>query len=151
LVSAIPGGDFSDFFRPFESPDGRFVVFSGGFPTSAYVYDGAARRTSLLASDAFGWAVSEHGRFVAFTSERSDLVPGDTNGATDVFVRDQANGTLRRVSVASGGSQANGSSFDADLSANGRLVSFLSSATNLVPRDTNDAEDVFVRGSVLGS
>jgi hypothetical protein len=152
LVSVPPGDEgFSDFFRPFQSPDGRFVVFSGGFPTSAYIYDGVASRTSLLASDASGWAVSGLGRFVAFTSERSDLVPGDTNSATDVFVRDQRTGALRRVSVSSSGAQANSSSFDTDLSANGRFVSFLSTATNLVPRDTNNATDVFLRGPLLVS
>jgi hypothetical protein len=82
----------------------------------------------------------------AFTSGRSDLVAGDTNGAADVFVRDQRTGTLRRVSVSSSGAQADGSSLDADLSADGRFVSFLSDATNLVPHDTNDAQDAFLRG-----
>jgi Tol biopolymer transport system component len=147
LVSAPPGDQgFDDFFRPFQSPDGRSVVFSGGFPTSAYLYDGVAGRVSLLASDAFGWAASAGGRFAAFASGRSDLVAGDTNGAADVFVRDQRTGTLRRVSVSSSGAQADGSSLDADLSADGRFVSFLSDATNLVPHDTNDAQDAFLRG-----
>jgi hypothetical protein len=56
-------------------------------------------------------AISAGGRFVAFASEASDLVRGDTNAAEDVFVRDRLAGMTRRVSVASSGQQANGSSF----------------------------------------
>ena len=53
-------------------------------------------------------AISADGRFVAFYSEATNLVPGDTNGASDVFVRDRQTGTTRRVSVSSGGAQGNG-------------------------------------------
>ena len=72
-------------------------------------------------------------------------MPGDTNGAGDVFVRDRQTGTTRRVSVSSGGVQGNGDSFDPAISADGRFVAFESDATNLVPGDTNGAADVFVR------
>jgi hypothetical protein len=74
---------------------------------------------------------------------RASLLAG-TRGPP--VVRDQRTGTLRRVSVSSSGAQADGSSLDADLSADGRFVSFLSDATNLVPHDTYDAQDVFLRG-----
>jgi Tol biopolymer transport system component len=92
-----------------------------------------------------GAAISAHGRFVAFQSGASNLVAGDTNGHIDVFVRDRVAQVTRRVSVGPGGQQANGSSRDPAISADGRFVAFQSSATNLVAGDTNNAEDVFVR------
>ena len=152
-VSLRPDGQqfLDDSFRPHLSPDGRFVVFTMGFPGTAFVFDRVAGRTSLVADGAFAQAISAHGRFVAFTSDAAELVPGDTNGATDVFVRDQAVGTVRRVSVASDGAQADDRSFDADISADGRFVSFVSEATNLVPHDTNGTADVFAHGPLLDS
>ena len=66
-------------------------------------------------------------------------MPGDTNDADDVFVRDRQTGTTRRVSVGPGGVQGNGDSFGPAISADGRFVAFDSDATNLVPGDTNDA------------
>ena len=85
----------------------------------------------------FGPAISADGRFVAFISDATNLVPGDTNGRYDVFVRDRQTGTTRRVSVGPGGVQGNGDSFDPAISADGRFVAFDSYATNLVPGDTN--------------
>jgi Tol biopolymer transport system component len=104
-----------------------------------------------------GPAISANGRFVAFFSSATNLVPLDLNGAIDVFVHDRdadGNGILdepggtdtRRVSVGPGGAEANGDSFDGDapsISANGLIVAFTSRASNLVPNDTNDAQDVF--------
>lgn len=83
---------------------------------------------------------------MAFVSDASDLVAGDTNGASDVFVRDRRDrfaGVTRRVSVGRDGQEANGDSFLAAISANGRYVA--SDASNLVARDTNERRDVFVR------
>ncbi len=90
-------------------------------------------------------ALSADGRFVAFTSYATNLVLGDTNIQRDVFVRDRQTGTTRRVSLGAGGVQGNGESFGPAISAGGRFVAFDSGATNLVPGDTNDASDVFVR------
>jgi Tol biopolymer transport system component len=81
---------------------------------------------------------------VAFRSAATNLVPGDTNGTADIFLRDQRAGTTVRVSVASDGSQANGDNYAPAISANGRFVSWISLATNLVADDTNGAHDVFV-------
>jgi Tol biopolymer transport system component len=78
-------------------------------------------------------AISADGRYVVFTSTADDLIPGDTNAAADVFVADLLTGRIVRVSVSSHGAQANGNSYDPSISANGQLVSFTSSATNLVP------------------
>ena len=88
----------------------------------------------------FSPAISADGRFVAFDSVATNLVPGDTNGAADVFVRDRQTGTTRRVSVGPGGVQGNDVSVTPAISADGRFVAFESLATNLVPGDTNDAE-----------
>ena len=73
------------------------------------------------------------------TRDASNLVPGDTNGVADVFVRDRRTGTTERVSVGPGGAQGNELSFDPAISADGRFVAFGSGATNLVPGDTNGA------------
>jgi Tol biopolymer transport system component len=151
-VSLSPDGQqfLDDSFRPHVSPDGRFVAFTVGFPGTAFLFDRVAGRTSVVADNAFAQAVSARGRFVAFTSEAPNLVPGDTNGARDVFVQDRQQGTVQRVSVASDGAQGAGNSFDADISADGRFSSFVSEAANLVPHDTNGTTDVFLRGPLFG-
>lgn len=87
--------------------------------------------------------VSADGRHVVFTSAASDLVPGDTNGQSDVFVRDLVAGTTLRVSVANDGTQADGPSFQGVISADGRYVAFSSDAANLVPGDTTGDRDIF--------
>src|SRR5215475_6744709 len=90
-------------------------------------------------------------RYVVFASASSQLVAGDTNGFTDIFVRDRQTGTTTLVSRASDGSLANGNSGKPAISANGRFVAFTSEATNLVPGDTNGFPDVFVRDLVTGT
>jgi Tol biopolymer transport system component len=94
--------------------------------------------------------MSDDGRYVAFFSDASNLAAGDTNGVPDVFVRDRARGTTHRVSLTSGSRQANGLSFDPNISGNGRYVAFISEASNLVPGDTNGLVDVFVRDLLKG-
>jgi Tol biopolymer transport system component len=89
-------------------------------------------------------ALDSSGRFVAFESDATDLVPGDTNGERDIFVRDRLLGLTNRISVSSSGAQANGDSNGAALDAKGRFVAFVSSASNLVAGDTNGVVDVFV-------
>jgi Tol biopolymer transport system component len=96
-------------------------------------------------------AISGDGRYVAFYSNASNLVPGDTNRARDVFVYDRQTGQTTRVSVASDGSQANGDSFAPAISRDGRYVVFSSAASNLVPGDTNNADDIFLRDRVANT
>jgi Tol biopolymer transport system component len=96
-------------------------------------------------------SVSGDGRYVAFVSGASNLAPGDTNGLADVFVHDRQGGTRTRASVASDGTQANGSSSNPWISGDGRYVAFESIATNLVSGDTNGTADVFVRDLVTGT
>ena len=88
---------------------------------------------------------------MAFQSDASNLVTGDTNGEGDVFVHDRQTGQTTRVSVASDGTEANASSSGPDLSDDGRYVAFSSSATNLVSGDTNGNADVFVHDLQTGT
>lgn len=96
-----------------------------------------------------GVATNINGNFVAFFSDASNLVPNDTNEARDVFIRDLSANVTERISVSSGGQQANGPSHSAGgapaMSDDGQVVAFYSDATNLVGNDTNGKRDVFVR------
>ncbi len=101
-------------------------------------------------NDSFYSSLSQDGAVVAFDSDASNLVSGDTNRAEDVFVRDRAAGTTERVSVSSTGAQANDICALGSLSASGEFVAFDSDASNLVPGDTNGAGDVLVRDRSSG-
>jgi hypothetical protein len=90
-------------------------------------------------------AISANGRYVAFASTASNLVAGDTNGVSDVFLADLDTGAITRVSVAHGGVQANAASTGPAISGDGSTIAFDSSATNLVSGDHNGVADVFVR------
>jgi Tol biopolymer transport system component len=117
-----------------------------GVGSSAVITPVPVDRSGHQANRSSSWpAISAHGRFVAFTSSASNLVPRDTNNDRDVFVRDRMAQVTRRVSVGPGGQQTNGESFEAAISADGRFVAFESYASNLVAGDTNNTWDVFVR------
>jgi Tol biopolymer transport system component len=148
------------------SADGRYVVFASDASnlvpndtnahTDVFLHDRRTHTTecvSLNTKDEVGddnsgtWgppAVSSDGRWVAFMSAASDLVPDDTNGCADVFVRDRIRRTTRRVSISSSGQEGNAESGGAVISADGRFVAFESEASNLVPGDRNERLDVFV-------
>jgi hypothetical protein len=153
-----------DSFFAFVSGDGRFVTFSSfannlvtgdtNGVEDVFVHD---RQTGFITLESRSSAgvigngdsrlssSSSDGRFVAFESNANNLVAGDTNGLTDVFVRDRTTGQTTRVSVSSAGAESNGTSSNAFISANGRFVAFQSAGTNLVAGDTNGTVDVFVR------
>ncbi len=90
-------------------------------------------------------AISGDQRYSAFHSDASNLVPGDTNFAKDVFVHERSTRQTERVSVAGSGAEGNADSFSPAISADGRFVAFYSSASNLVDGDANGVNDVFVR------
>jgi Tol biopolymer transport system component len=100
--------------------------------------------------------ISASGRFVAFTSQATNLVPGDTNKRQDAFVIDRRTGRTQRVSVSSSGAQAKtgpdptGGSAALGISANGRYILFRSDAANLVPGDTNAKSDAFIHDRATG-
>ncbi len=157
-VSVGPGGaqaDASSYLWAI-SPDGRWVVFDSqasnlvagdtNGTSDAFVHDrqtGTTARVSVGPGGAQGngssyrGAISADGRWVAFESQASNLVAGDTNGTFDAFVYDQQTGTTTRVSVGPGGAQANGDSSGSTISADGRWVAFDSFASNLVAGDTS--------------
>ncbi|HEV3365386.1 MAG TPA: hypothetical protein VG795_14855 [Acidimicrobiia bacterium] len=138
------------------SADGRFVAHSSA--TDVFVFDrqggGAEQRRAEKISVGPGGApgdrassapaISADGRFVAFQSDATNLVPGDTNQRTDSFVRDRRLGTTTRVSLGVASVQGDQPSTRPQISGNGRFVAFQSVATNLVPGDTNSAPDIFV-------
>ncbi len=156
--------------QPQLSADGRYVVFysyannlvAGDTNGRADIFrkdlsTGAIVRVSTDSSggqsnqDSFHPEVSADGRYVVFYSNASNLVVGDTNGQQDIFVKDLDTGTLTRVSTDSSGTQANNSSFDAVISADGRYVYFSSYASNLVASDPNGGSgDVFRKDLVTG-
>jgi len=94
-------------------------------------------------------SLSSDGGYVAFRSQASNLVPGDTNGLADLFVRDVLAGTTTRVNVGPGGVQADGTSDYPVITKDGRDVAYRSNATNLVAGDTNGVADVFATGPYL--
>jgi len=102
-------------------------------------------------------AISADGSAVVFVSDATNLVDGDSNGVSDVFVHELDSGLTVRVSVATGGAQANDGVFDTDfqrlhpptIDPTGRYVAFSSLADNLVLADTNDAADVFLHDRVM--
>ncbi len=151
------------------SSDGRCVAFLTLNPLEPndlngeydiYVRDMVAGVAELCSVSSLGlqtdnvsaWpCLSADGSVVAFESWASTLVPGDTNGASDIFVRDRLKGTTVRASVSSTGAQADQDSNDASISDDGRFVAFTSRATNLVPNDTNGTYDIFVRDLQSGT
>jgi Tol biopolymer transport system component len=119
----------------------RVSVTSGG---------AQAKATRSPFGGSIGGGISSDGRYVVFQSDAPNLVPGDTNRAQDVFVRDRKTDRTSRVSSGVHGRQANGGSAFPAISAGGRYVAFQSLASNLVPRDTNKLSDVFVRDLATG-
>jgi hypothetical protein len=97
------------------------------------------------------FSMSADGTHVAFTSLASNLVPGDTNNTGDVFVRNLQTGVTVRASVAAEGTQANSSSGSPSISADGTKVAFVSSADNLVPGNSSDRFDIFVKDLQTGA
>jgi hypothetical protein len=106
---------------------------------------------SLGASAVENPSISADGRYVAFRSSFYNLVANDTNQLNDIFVKDRLTGITTRVSVDSKGNQANGTSYNPDISADGRYVTFASAASNLVDGDVLGAPDVFVHDRLSGT
>lgn len=145
------------------SADGRFVVFTTAASnlvdgdtndvSDVFVHDRATASTVRISTTetggqsnahSYNGGISRDGRFVVFSSAASNLVGGDSNGVSDVFLLDRNLGMLRRISVSSTGVQANAGSSSPVVSGDGQVVAFQSTATNLVAGDTNAVGDVFV-------
>jgi Tol biopolymer transport system component len=152
------------------SANGRFATFyafgtdvvpGGTNFLDSYVHDrktGVTERVNfgpggIGNGDSLHPVISADGRYVAFASAASNLVPGDTNGRFDTFIHDRKTGRNWRASVASDGTEGDadsGGGYFPAISADGRYVAFVSSATNLVADDTNGVDDVFVHDRKTG-
>ena len=160
----------NDSYRTSISADGRYVAFES-YATNLVVGDnngthdifvhdrqtGQTTRVSVSSSGIEGNGesdaparISADGRFVAFQSYATNLIAGDTNGASDIFVHDRLSGKTTRVSVDFDGLQANGYSSSPCISADGRFVAFESRADNLVAGDNNGSSDIFVHDRQVG-
>jgi len=163
---------------PIITPDGRFVLFMSAadnlvadtgnaplavlFPPRLNVLlrDCSNAVTTLVSvnlsgtgggnGDSIPAGISTNGRYALFESSASDLIAGDTNGASDVFVRDLVAGTTVLVSADTNGLPGNGASDSGVLTPDGRFVAFVSAANDLVAGDTNGIRDVFVRDLLTG-
>lgn len=164
---------------PIISADARFVLFSstannlvltsnntpiqaGLLPVfNVYLRDRSSQTTALVSvnlagngggnGDSMPMGLSTNGRYALFESSAGNLVAGDTNSASDVFVRDLLTGTTVLVSATAGGWSGNGASRSPVMTPDGRYVAFASAATNLVAGDTNGIIDVFLRDLQTGS
>jgi Tol biopolymer transport system component len=145
----------------FESTANNLVPGDDNGVSDVFVYDRTSDTTTIVSRSSGGEAgnvasndpnLSSDGTFVVYSSSASNLVSGDTNGQKDIFLTNVRTGNTRRVNVRANGRQATGgSSHNASISANGRVIVFDSNATNLVKRDTNRQEDVFVRDLAKGT
>jgi Tol biopolymer transport system component len=142
---------------PAISGDGRYVAFYSAASNlvpgdtdgifDVFVHDRRTGKTSRasvsstgaqLHGDSWQAAISSDGRYVGFETEANDVVPGDTNGVSDAFVRDRVAHTTVRLSLFPGGVEGNDWSERPSLSADGRYAAFYTAATNLVPGDTTE-------------
>lgn len=167
-----PAAGNGDSVAPIISPDGRFVLFSSSannlvagdnnrLGLDLFLRDRASNMTCLVSANLTGTGggngnslagqVSTNGRYVVFQSDANDLLAGDTNAVSDIFVRDRELNTTILVSQAADGGCANDASTDPVMTPDGRYVAFLSAATNLVANDANGLPDVFIRDLLSGT
>ena len=163
-VSRLGGGHWQ------VSDDGRYVVFESEASNlvdddanglkDVFVRDLELRTTARVSVDVNGGdadnssarpAISGDGRYVAFESGATDLIAGGTGGVGDVFVRDLLTGQTTRITVALAGGEPDGPSGRSSISGDGRYVTFVSAAGNLVSGDTNGIADIFVRDRQAGT
>lgn len=167
-VAADGGASLGPSVGPSMTSDGRFIAFEAfaddvvagddNNNTDIVVRDMVTGTTTLASLGVDGsqtvganaWSttasISGDGRYVAFQSLAPNLVTGDGNNDADIFVRDRVAATTEIISVNANDEEGDGETFGSpSISADGRLVAFSSRAQNLVPNDTNDTTDVFLR------
>lgn len=131
--------------------NGQYDVFLKDLTTGAITMVNTAADGTVAQGSFFRFALSADGTTVAFASDADSLVPNDTNGTFDVFVKDMVTGQVTLVSQTAGGVSANGFSTSPALSADGTIVAFESRADDLVPGDTNGQADIFVKDLSTGA
>lgn len=157
--SSGPAISFTGRYVAFQSTASNLVADDTNGHTDIFVHDMDTGETTRVSVDSSGLesdrassepSISGNGRFVAFRSGATNLVPGQANGRVHTYVHDRDTGATTRVSVDSNGAQADDSSFSHSVSGGGRYVVFRSSATNLVSNITNNARDIFVHDRNTG-
>lgn len=184
MIDRGPGGEIAEdnsSGAPRLSDDGGTAVFdsnadnlapgdsctgTAGFCVDVFAYDRASDTVELVSksssgehanAESYSGAVSGNGRYVIFQSEATNLVPGDTNDALDVFRHDLQTGTTVLVSANKAGAQGDSASNVGEISDNGRYVSMFSAASNLVPGvDTScilgaNCYNVYVKDMLTGA
>jgi Tol biopolymer transport system component len=164
-------GNGASYGSPVLSSDGRYIAFrsdssnlvAGDTNNVADVFvkdtrTGAVTRVSVGAAGeqgdrlvAHGLAMSVDGRYVVFPSAATNLVPGDTNASIDMFVKDRTTGAIVRANTTSEGVQTTSYTLMPSITADGRKVAFVAWGDNLVPGDTEDTPDLFVKDLITGS
>ncbi len=166
---AVHGGVGATYTGLSLSGNGLFVAFASRASnldpldpdtvTDVYVHDLLTGTTTCVSVNGLGRkgnsvssmpSISYDGRYVAFQSFANNLVPGDTNGASDVFCRDRVGGGIVRVTVDSSGAQAALGGMNPEISARGRFVAFESASDDLVGGDSNGIIDIFVHDLQTG-
>ena len=158
------GSSFDPVFSPygtkvmFQSEASNLVKNDNNINTDIFVKDLLTGAVTLIDTDdgygrsgSFEPVFSPNGSKVAFSTFADGLVAHDTNDAADIFVKDLKTGAVKMISTAANGTHANDSSFDPVFSPDGTKVMFASSASNLVARDTNSHDDIFVKDLVTGA
>lgn len=163
---AVPSMSSDGSVVAFESGDENVVPGDGNPDSDVFVRELVASSAELVSvhdpslpsvtpsggvSGVTSYSLSTDGRYIAYFSDASNVIPNDTNGCCDVFVRDLTAGTDVLVSVNTNGVAGDDLSFDPAISGNGCYVAFTSSANDLVPNDANNAQDVFVRDLRAGT
>ena len=150
------------------SSDGRHIAFQAPFwrvneftRDNIFVHDRLLGETSLVSVSSEGvignsWSInpeiSANGQFVSFTSDSRNLVENDTNGYRDIFVHDLISGITERVSIATDGSEGNGSAGNSSISSDGRYVVFDTRASNLYYLNGYSITDgVYLRDRLTGT
>jgi len=129
-----------------SAPGAKILLSSGGT---------ISRVDIALSGQANGPAtrpqISGDGNWVAFQSNATNLVAGDTNGATDIYVRNLSSNQVIRASVTQSNTEPNGACIEPSISYDGRFVAFTCFASNMLFNDFNGVADVFVRDLVMGT
>jgi Tol biopolymer transport system component len=157
-------------FNPSLSSDGRIVAFCSAASNlvvgdtnsmfDAFTHErstGITRRVTEASNggnadaETIGVHLAGNGEHVVFATAATNIVSGDINGVSDVFLRDLRDWSIRRISVTSSGQEANAASFNASVSESGRFVVFVTLASNLAPHDTNGTADVCLWDALTGT
>ena len=149
---------------PSISANGRFVTFSSAATNlvagdtngvaDVFLHDRATGETTRVSlangggqatgGQSTASAITDDGRYIAFLSEATNLVAGDTNGVRDAFLHDRESSTTTRISVSTGGVEGDQNAFEVAMGSGNRYIGFASSATTMVAGDTNGTPDIFL-------